>query len=115
MLPKKYRLQRDQDIKRVLAKGQIFFSPFFNLKILENHLADSRFTIITSLKISKKAVVRNKAKRQLRAIIYDNLASIKSGFDLVVLTKPAVTITKFSELNKNFVFLLKKTQIFKVK
>jgi ribonuclease P protein component len=110
MLAKKYRLTKDKDIQNVLKKGKIFYHPFFNLKILKNNLQNPRFCIVISTKISKKAVVRNKVKRQLRAIIYKNLAKISQNYDLVILTKPAVTITQFEELEKALVSLLSKVK-----
>lgn len=110
MLSKKYRLAKDKDIQPVLKKGKIFFSPFFNLKILKNNLENPRFCIIVSTHISKKAVVRNRVKRQLRAIIYKNLGQIKNNYDFIILTKPAVTVAKFQELEKALVFLFKKTK-----
>ena len=111
MLAKKYRLSKDKDIQQVFKKGQIYFSPFFNIKILPNNLDVSRFCIVISTKISKKAVVRNRAKRQIRAIIHKNLSKISQNYDFVILTKPAVTIAKFQELEKTLTFLFKKAKI----
>ena len=108
MLAKKYRLSKDKDIQQVFKKGKIYFSPFFNLKILENSLDNSRFCIIVSTKISKRAVVRNKTKRQLRTIIHKNIPNIKNNYDFVFFTKPAVTITSYQDLEKAFQALLKK-------
>lgn len=108
MLAIKYRLAKDKDIQSVLKKGKIYFSPFFNLKILKNDLENSRFCIVISTKISKKAVVRNKVKRQLRAIIHKNLDQIKNNYDFVILTKPAVTVTNYQDLEKTFQVLLKR-------
>ena len=87
------------------------FGPFFNLKLLSNHLDVSRFCIVISTKISKKAVVRNKARRQLNSIIYKYLAKLKPGYDIVVLTKPAVTVTEFNQLEKSLISLLTKARL----
>ena len=111
MLAKKYRLTKDKDIQNVLKKGKLFFSPFFNLKILPNNLQNPRFCIVISTKISKKAVVRNKVKRQLRDIIHRNLSNISQNYDFVILAKPAVTITEFKELEKALTYLLEKAKI----
>ena len=111
MLSKKHRLTKDKDIQQVLKRGKILFSPFFNLKILKNNLQNPRFCIVISTNISKKAVTRNRAKRQLRAILYKNLDSINKNYDFVILTKPAVTVAKFQELEKALIFLFKKAKI----
>lgn len=111
MLAKKYRLSTNKDIQHVLKRGEIYFSPFLNLKILKNNLKNSRFCIIISTSISKKAVIRNRAKRQLRAIISKNITNINQNYDFVILTKPAITVTAFKDIEKTFEFLLKKTGI----
>ncbi len=112
MLAKKYRLTKDTDIQSVLKKGKIFHHPFFNLKILPNNLKNSRFCIVISTKISKKAVVRNRIKRQIRAIIHKNLSNISQNYDFVILTKPTITIAEFRETEKTLTFLLKKAKIY---
>lgn len=114
MLAKKYRLNKEIDINKVLKRGKNYFSPIFNLKILENNLSNSRFCIIISTKISKKSVVRNRAKRQLSNIIYNNLFNISQNHDFVILTKPAVTITKHQELERVLISLFKKAKILKI-
>ena len=53
MLAKKHRLAKNKDIQNVLKRGQIYFSPFFNIKILENNYYNSRFCIVVSTNISK--------------------------------------------------------------
>lgn len=111
MLARKYRLSKDRDIQLVFKKGQIYFSPFFNLKILANNLENSRFCIIISTNISKKAVVRNKAKRQLRTIIQKNMANISKNCDIIILTKPPVTIASYQELDKAYQTLIKKAKL----
>jgi len=111
MLAKKYRLSADKDIHNALKMGEIYFSPFLNIKILENNLKNSRFCIVISTSISKKAVVRNRAKRRIRAIISKNITNISQNYDFVILTKPAITVTTFKDLEKTFEFLLKKAGV----
>lgn len=84
MLPKNYRLTKEKDIKRVLSTGKPFFSPFFRLKYAKNGLEQSRFSVVVSAKVSKKAVIRNKLRRQVQEIIWLNLDKISSGLDFVI-------------------------------
>jgi len=111
MLAKKYKLSREKDIQYVLKKGKIYFSRFFNLKLAKNNMNKPRFCIIISTSISKKAVVRNRVKRQIRAIIYNNLPNIKENYDFIVLIKPIAVLATFEELQKTMTFLLKKAKI----
>ncbi|PIR05888.1 ribonuclease P protein component [Candidatus Kuenenbacteria bacterium CG11_big_fil_rev_8_21_14_0_20_37_9] len=112
MLAKEYRLSKDVDFQKVYKKGIILFSLFFNVKYLENNLQNSRFGIVVSTKISKKAVIRNKNKRIIRNIIYENLTNISQCFDVIILAKPAITTVNKEKLNQSFIFMLKKANIY---
>jgi len=111
MLARKYSLAKDKDIQQVFKKGKIYFSPFFNIKILANNQQNSRFCIVVSTNISKKAVVRNKLKRQLKAIIYKKIPQIKGNYDIIILAKVSAVAITFTELEKTLTFLLKKSKI----
>lgn len=112
MLAKKYRLNKTKDIEKILGKGQILFSPFLNLKYLSyaagTPAPNSHFCIIISTKISKKAVVRNRAKRQISAVLEKILPNLKKPLDAVVLTKPAITVADFSQIEAEIKQLLAK-------
>ena len=69
MLPKKNRLKNKKDFERVFKQGKGFKEDFLFFKITKNNLKENRFGFIVSLKVSKKAVLRNKVKRRLREII----------------------------------------------
>ena len=49
----------------------------------------SCFGISISKKVSKRAVVRNRIKRQLRAIIRDRLTAIHPGWQIVIVVRPS--------------------------
>jgi len=111
MLVRKQRLTQDRDFKLVLRRGRAFFSPAFRLKCLANQLPLSRFGLIVSSKISKKATVRNRLKRQIRAIIRLDLKKIKPGYDLVISVKqPALKFT-YQQLAEELVRGLKQLKL----
>ncbi len=112
MLAKEYRLSKDKDFQNVYKKGHILYSLFFNLKFLPNNPKSSRFGIVISTKISKKAVVRNKSKRQIREAIHKNIDNINKGFDVVILTKPAITTANQEKIEQTLIFLLEKAKIY---
>ena len=108
MLFHKYRLTKNKDFERVAKKGQSVYARELALKWVKNGLDYSRFGIICSLKVSKKAVVRNRIKRRIRAILRENLKNIRIGYDYLILTKPEIqeldyqqVTTKLLELFKN--------------
>lgn len=107
MLAKQYRLQKDRDFKSVFKKGKTLSGKLLFLKVKKNDLQVSRFGLIIGKKISNKAVIRNRLKRQLREIIKNNLFNIKPDFDIVIITKPEIINKNYQEIKNDFEKLLK--------
>ena len=107
MLAKQYRLQKDRDFESVFKKGKTLSGKFLFLKVKKNDLQVSRFGLIIGKKISNKAVIRNRLKRQLREIIKNNLFNIKPGFDIVIITKPEIINKNYQEIKNDLEKLLK--------
>jgi ribonuclease P protein component len=107
MLAKQYRLQKDRDFESVFKKGKTLSDKFLFLKVKKNDLQVSRFGLIIGKKISNKAVIRNRLKRQLREIIKNNLFNIKPGFDIVVITKSEIINKNYQEIKNDLEKLLK--------
>lgn len=101
MLKKENRLKHTKDIENVFKNGKTIAGKLIFLKIFKNDLDISRFAFIVSTKISKKAVIRNKIKRQLREIVRTNLSNIKSGLDIVVVTKPNIIDKNYQEIKND--------------
>ncbi|MBT4277379.1 ribonuclease P protein component [Candidatus Falkowbacteria bacterium] len=100
MLPKNNRLTHRKDFDNAFKVGQSFFSEVLGVKATENNLPDSRFGIVVSTKISKKAVARNKIKRQIREVIHKNLDKIKKGLDVVIICRPGIEKKEFQEIEQ---------------
>ena len=111
MLPKKYRLIKDKDFARVARYGQKAYGSQFNLKWIENHKHYSRWGIIVSLKVDKKAVVRNKIKRRLRAILREEIDSLAPGWDVIIITKDRIKELDYSQLQSIFLEILNKKNL----
>ena len=67
---------------------------------MANGLAHSRFGIVVSNKVAKKANVRNLLKRRLREIIRAELPGLKPGFDVILLSNPSAIEKDFAELGR---------------
>ncbi len=113
MLPAKYRITKDKDFKRINALGKAFFSPRLRVKLLANKLDFSRFTVVVSKKVSKKATERNYLKRQLREIFRLNKQKIKIGYDIICSAGQKSLGTKYKDLEKDLIFLLNKAKLLK--
>ena len=111
---KKYnRLAKTKDIDNVFKKGENSFGVCLGIKSLDNSLDFNRFTVVVGSKVSKKAVVRNKIKRQIREIIKQELPNLKTGKDIIVLTLPSIVGQKFADIRENLTKTLKKASLYK--
>lgn len=112
MLPRKQRLVREADFRRAYHKGATAFSPSIVLKAVPNGLPVSRYGIVVSLKVSKKAVDRNRIKRHISEIIRLRLANIKPGRDILLIVKKGQNIDNYDVINHNIEHLLQKTKLY---
>jgi ribonuclease P protein component len=84
MLPKTLRLSR-QDFLIVKRQGKSFKSKIFSLAASPNTLNTSRFAVVTSTKLAKNAVVRNRLRRK----IYEALKDTRSDkMDIIIFPRP---------------------------
>lgn len=95
-LPKQYRLTRTDEFSKVYRYGKQATTRHIVVKVLEIREEQlvkscSRFGITISQKVSKRAVVRNRLKRQVRAALRLLMPRLKSGlWVVIVLRSPAV-------------------------
>lgn len=102
-LPKANRLKSRQDFQAVFRRGFRCHGSYLTLRALgpsssKNPSLDTprldwgtiptRIGISISTKVSKRAVVRNRIKRQIASVIYKLLPKISPGWRLVVIVKP---------------------------
>jgi len=106
-------LAKRKDIERVIKRGRSFFVPDLGLRIIRNDMKEvSRFTVVTSVKLSKKAVERNKLKRRLREIIRKEiLPTIQPGFDGLINTRKGLLSLTFDALREKTIQLFKKARL----
>lgn len=107
MLPKTNRLIKEEDFRKVFRSRNKKSCPLFDLFVLEKeNSVPSRFGFIVSNKISKKAVLRNRAKRLLRESVKGLPEPYFFGYDFVLSAKHSIVeatlITVKAELDKCF-------------
>lgn len=98
MLKKINRMGRNKEFDRAFKLGQSFYGKILGLKAVNNDLEVSRLGILISTKISKKAVIRNHFKRQIREIVQTELPRLKNGKDLVVVVFSQILDKNFEEI-----------------
>ena len=106
MLPRQHRLAKTRDINNTFSRGRGFFNRFFNIKFAKSRTI-SRFTVVISTKVSKKATARNRMRRVIREYLHKHLAVWPSG-DYVISAKPQVARIPEAAMMQELVQLLKK-------
>lgn len=95
-LPKNIRLKHWKDFQTVYQRGRRYRGVHLILRVLEDQtLAHSRFGIAVSQKVSKKAVVRNRLKRQIRSAILSLLPRLQPGWNVIVVVLPQAVTCKY--------------------
>jgi len=114
MLVKQLRLVKEKDFKRIFKLGKSFYSKIFRIKILANELDSNRYGIVISTKVSKKAVERNKLKRQVRASLKEFNRKLIKGFDLVVIVSPLALNQEYKTIQSELEKMLFALKLFKL-
>ena len=117
-LPKAHRLRDRKDYRAVYEQGIRRYSPHLTLIALpseENQdvvlIPATMFGISISKKVSKKAVVRNRIKRQIKGVIRTHLQSVNPGWKVVIVVKPKAIECKYEHFLRELEELLKQTKI----
>ena len=71
----------------------------------------TRIGISISLKVSKKAVVRNRIKRQIRAILRQLLPQISPGWHLVIVVRPGASECDYAQFLRELKQLLAEAEV----
>ena len=106
MLAKIYRLAKKSDIDNLFQRGKRAFCPFFAVRFWENTLKNSRFAIVVANKVTKKATVRNRLKRQVREIIRLNISKFSNNYDILINVSPECLDKDYRTLEKKLLDLL---------
>lgn len=114
-LPKVHRLRNWRDF-RAVYEGEIRrYSPNLILRALStagnSKLEPTKFGISIGKKVSKKAVVRNRIKRQIKGAIRELLPAIAPNWKVVIVVKPTAVECKYEHFLRELDELLRKTKI----
>ena len=92
----------------VYDKGSTRVSSLVVMKVLPNGLPLYRYGLSTSRRVGN-AVVRNRVRRLLREIV--RLTSLKPGWDIIFIARPAAATADYGALRKLVVGLLSQAQL----
>ena len=108
----KFRLTRSEDFKRVRRIGKSYAHPLVVLvaQTSENSTHHVRVGVAAG-KTTGTAVHRNRAKRLLREALRPYLASLASGWDLILIARPALVTATLEDTRAALLNLLRRAKI----
>lgn len=122
-LPLKHRLKKRRDFQAVYQQGIRRYSRHLILRALlvnsnkedidENHFP-TKIGISIGRKVSKKAVIRNRIKRQIRGVIRELLPYISKDWHIVVIVRPEAIECKYEHFLRELKQLLIKAEIIEI-
>lgn len=105
MMHKSQRIRRS-DFAQLLYRPHITSSPLFLCKWKKEQQNVSRFAVVVSQQIYKKAVDRNKLRRQLYEAIRTNIQHIPSSLNIIIIAKKQTKDHSYQELESQLITLL---------
>ncbi len=113
MLPKKNRLDKKL-FDETFKDSKTYHANSLYLKVSKSEEAgDSKFAFVVPVKVSKKAVGRNKLRRQGYNAVNKHIDKIEKGFVAIFFLKKEILETNFDDYEKEVVSLLKKSRLLK--
>ncbi|MBI3739153.1 MAG: ribonuclease P protein component [Chloroflexi bacterium] len=106
----KFRLTRSEDFKRVRRFGKSFSHPLLVLVIQKNEESKLRVGVAAG-RTGGTAVKRNRAKRLLREAMRDLIPSLASGWDLILIARPALVSSTLAETRQALLNVLQRAEL----
>jgi ribonuclease P protein component len=102
------RIKRHFDFIEIRQTPTKAFTKSFVLQIRPNDKGNTRVGFTVSKKISKKAVIRNRLRRQMREIVRlsKKLPELYPSHDLVLIAREEALNRSYKELSGDFYYLL---------
>lgn len=121
-LPRPYRLRHRQDFDALYRKGRRFSSSYLIVRVLQPrsvrlnapvaHLDPPRLGIVVSQKVSKRAVIRNRLRRQIQGVMQGFLPHLKPGLRLLITVKPTAVECDYYKFLQELKQLLSDAEVF---
>jgi len=111
MLPINNRLKKREDFAQIFSKGAYAGYDGLSIKYAKNSFEVSRIGFPIGKNYSKKATVRNRTRRILREAIGQCMEEIKSGYDIIILIKPAYQDVELKKITTELKKVLSKANL----
>lgn len=103
-------LRNKKDFQNLFKNRTCYYSSYFTIFATKNKVNHYRFAISVNRKNEKKAVNRNKIKRQIRSILKEN-KNVNHSMDLLIIPKKNFLKCEFSKKKTDLLQLIKKISL----
>lgn len=108
MLDKARRLTKKRDFMKLATQGRPIYGSCAALRVRKIAGVASQVGFITSTKVMKLAVDRNRAKRRMRALLREVWNEVPPNVHLLFVLKPEVATIPYTQLQEEVVRMLSK-------
>lgn len=108
-----HRLKKNEDFSLAFKKGKSYADAKMVLYVRKKDPVEPYRVGFSVGKKLGKAVKRNRIKRVLREVVRLNAAHIPNGVDLVIIARFGIIDKHFSEVEKSFIKLMKKSSLWR--
>ena len=112
-LSKKQRLTQASLFGEAFAQKRDFAGRYMVFWIREGADAALRLGVVTSKKVSNRAVDRNLARRRLREIFRHHRAELSGSFDLVIIARRNLLSADYAVVEREFLKLAERAGLLK--
>ncbi len=109
MLRFENRLRASADFAKCYQSGKTRHGEFVLVRTKQNKKPENRYGVVVSKKISKRAVIRNRIKRRIVAILRDE-APMAGGNDVVIVVKPTALTSSPKALREDIIRIVKTSE-----
>ncbi len=106
-------LRKKVEFAKTYRLGKSIRTPNFTIKALQVKESTIKLGIVVPKKVSKKAVVRNRARRRVREIIRKNISLAIPGFFVIVNIYTDLSEINHTNLEKSLIQSLQSLKVFK--
>lgn len=110
MLPQHERLKRRIDFDQLRQEGKRHNRRSLSLVVLKSTEPERKAGFIVTKRLSKKAVIRNRIKRQMRAAYLLHRPHLKQGYLFLFIARQAAMEGSFSHLESQMKALLREAE-----
>lgn len=103
-------INKNKDFTRAYSRGKCFVHPHVVLYVAKNRVGYTRIGLTATKKVGH-AVVRNRARRVMRAALCDHLSQNIGGYDIILVARGQTAHLKSTQLSKTLGKLFRKANL----